>query len=144
MKKILFIIAIAIAFASCTKEPEVWDSSVKYMSGDWFVKTMDSGGALVEDYKEIHCYNTADDNGDMWIDLNNVILFSATIKVNTDMMYSFSGGEDLSVSEGMVELGKGVSKMGNTTDSFSMKVEKDGVVYTVEGHRKTGFPEDNY
>ncbi len=143
MKKLIYLFVAVFALSSCMKDPDIWDSSVKELAGDWFVRTYSADGDLVEDYKKLYTYNTADDNGEMWVNLKGVIKLGSTTKVNSSGM-TFSGDDVYSISDGEVFNGKGVSKTGNTTDSIYMQVVKEGTTYVVSGHRKTGFPEDNY
>jgi len=143
MNKIFLLLIAVFAFTSCMEDPEIWDSSVKDLAGDWFVRTYTEDGSLVEDYKKMYTYNTAADNGDMWMNMKGIVKFGSITKVSTEGM-TFEGTDVYNVFDGEVLSGKAHSKTGNVTDSIYMHVVKDGTEFIVAGHRKTGFPEDNY
>lgn len=144
MKKFLIIMAgLMFAITSCTEKPDIWDSSTVECAGDWFIQFYAADGTLVESYKKIFTYNTAADNGDMWINFRNAGTTNVVTKVTTSGS-TFSGSDVLTVSNGQVISGGGLSRTGVKTDSIYMQVDVSGVSYSVAGHRVTGFVEDNY
>jgi len=66
---------------ACTEDPEIWNSSVVELSGDWYVQAFDTDNNRVMNKTAITTYNTADDNGDMYVNLTG--LGFSVIKVST-------------------------------------------------------------
>lgn len=143
MKKILVLIGIVAVFTSCFKEPEIWNSSTVDCAGDWYVTTAIKGGDVVEAHKQIYTYNTAADDGTMFVNLTNIALIQTISKVKTHGK-SFSGTDVLDIANGLVTEDGGTSKTGNVTDAIYMEVTYGGITYVIQGHRKTGFQEDEY
>ena len=143
MKRLIYLIFLVVSFSSCMEEEEIWNSSVEQLAGNYFVRTYDTTGNLLEDYKLISTYNTAADDGTMVVNLNKVIALNNTSKVQTNGI-TFNGSDVFTISNGQLILDAALSKAGNTCDSIYMLLN-DGVIdYVVAGHRQTGFVEDNY
>lgn len=143
MRKLFYILGLALLFQSCLEEAEIWDSSTVKLAGQWWVRTYEPDGSLAEDYGNMLTYNTADDNGEMWVDFPGVVTFNGKSLVDTDGT-TFAGSGKFPITNGQVFAGLGSSKTGVKTDSIYMQVSSGGVIYTVAGHKRTGFQEDQY
>ncbi|PWJ40980.1 lipid-binding protein [Sediminitomix flava] len=144
MKKLFLGLALMFSLTSCFEDPEIWDSSVVELAGDWNVRTYDSAtGDLVADYGQLLTYNTAANNGDMWLDFVTVLKIGGKSKVSTNGL-TFNGDDAVSVTGGQVFKNEGRSKTGIETDSIYMEVVKGADTFIVSGHKRTGFQEDEY
>ena len=74
MKKVLYLPLIITVFvffiSSCTKKPDIENTSTVKMAGEWFVQTFEEGGTSpIVDFQKIMTYNTSDPNsGQIWMD----------------------------------------------------------------------------
>jgi hypothetical protein len=164
--KLLFVLAFLSAWAtlsSCEKDaPEVKYTSTYPVSGEWWVtyKVETSPGKFedVENagYTALLTYNTSankpteiwvDDHGNFWgfkvksgLQMNN-LSFSVTDASN------INDGNKVSITNGKVIRNGGLSRTKIKTDSIYFEVEfsdDPGTTYHVSGHRRTGFPEDQF
>ncbi|MCW3789807.1 lipid-binding protein [Plebeiibacterium sediminum] len=143
MKRLVIIFMFIVSLVSCTEDAEVWNSSTVDLAGQWWIQTYDTNGQLVEDYGNVLTYNTAADDGSMWVNLSNLGSFGQITEVSTQDL-TFAGEDVYVISGGKVLFDVAKSKTGIVTDSIFMTVEKDGIDYVLRGHKKTGFPEDEY
>ena len=160
MKKLIFCIATItlVYLTSCQKKPDVGGTATQKMSNEWWVKLYDPGGAEVTDFGHIATYNTsANTNNQIWIDDQGEI-WDFKIKVNADpnnLTFSANQAESVvdqynikvTVTDGKIIENGGHSKNGVITDSIYMKIEFEddpGTVYTLRGHARTRFAEDDY
>jgi hypothetical protein len=161
MKRIFLFIAIAaIGFSSCSKKPDVGGTDLQKMANEWWVQLYDPSGALVYPasyHGHIATYNSASSNDSLWID-DQAEIWDFKVKAKADInSLTFSTNKFVSVidnyniwvniTEGKILENAGKSKTGVVTDSIYMKIEFEddpGTVYTLRGHARTRFSEDDY
>jgi len=155
--KILFGILIFSSFSSCdeTGDVNIGGTTTQDYSGDWYIDIKDSTGKVLVAHAHHYTYNTAANDNTMWIDdakqgwwLKCKITvnladgtFTATAQPNT-----IDSGT-VTITEGKIEKGAGLSKAGHKVDKISFKAEfsyDPGYILTYEGHKRTGFLEDEY
>ena len=152
------------------EETDVWDSSVKDVSGEWWVRYT-LNGVEQKGYVKLITSNTAADDGkSIWIDDQGKFwTYKVKCPVNMNSM-TFSGDQLISaaisngslydigvtVADGKVIKKGGFSTSGVVTDSIYFKVSfEDDVdengdpapysnIYEVSGVRRTGFVEDEH
>ncbi|MBF4465747.1 lipid-binding protein [Flavobacterium sp. LC2016-12] len=168
--RILAAVFILTSVASCDEvgDTEVGGTSVKAMSGDWFVQ-MSVNGVVVVDYSLLSTYNTAANDGkDMWIeDHGNLWDFKVKSPVTISSL-SFAGNDlassivhdlastpnvietydvNVNITEGKVTKNGATSTGGHTVDGISFKAEfsdDPGTIYEIKGYKRTGFIEDEH
>jgi hypothetical protein len=162
MKKIsIFSILITVlAFSSCQKKPDVGGTTAQKMSNEWWVQLFDPSGALVYPssyYGHIATYNAASNDNQIWVDDQGEI-WDFKVKATADVnKLTFSANQAVSVidqynikvniTDGKIIENGGHSKTGVLTDSIYMKIEFEddpGTIYTIRGHARTKFAEDDY
>jgi hypothetical protein len=79
--KYIFSIVLLLGALSCTEDPEIWNSSVVELSGNWYVQVFDNADNRTMNKTAITTFNTADDNGDMYVNL--IPLGFGLVKVTT-------------------------------------------------------------
>lgn len=162
--KRLSIIAITITiivFSACQKKPDVGGTSTQKLANEWWVQLFDPGGALVYPttyYGHIATYNTSGDTGNqLWVDDQGEI-WDFKVKANAnpsnltfDVKNAVSVIDNyhikVTITDGKIIENGGKSKTGVLTDSIYMKVEFEddpGTIYTIRGHARTRFAEDDY
>jgi len=168
MYKRIFPVFILMIFllSSCKKEkPEVGGTAPEKLANEWWAQLKLNGEDYYGGYfSKISTYNTAANSNEIWIDddLESTItgnyLWDFKVKATADLNnLTFSANQAVSVvpgydikvniTDGKVLPGAGHSKSGNVTDSIYMKVEFEddpGTIYTIEGHARTKFVEDEY
>ncbi len=161
MKNIFFKFTLLLTLAilvSCDvgKNPEVGGTSVQDMAGDWYIETLDIDGNVLSPYFQISTYNLSSNSADsIWIDDHDTwpLKIKAPVKYSdlafsaSDTLYDnlYSEGLWIRIIEGKVIKGAAKSLGGNTTDSIRIVFEAaddEGVQYVYQGHRRTGFLED--
>jgi len=168
MKKISIfsIIITVIAFSSCQKKPDTGGTAAEKMANEWWV-TLDQGSTKdvfgIGHFK-IATYNGSANDNTMWVDdFENGWGFK--IKTSADfnsLTFAATSGADneyflpsnptrfpktVKITEGKVIANAGHSKTGVLTDSIYFKVEfsdDPGTIYTMPGHARTRFAEDDY
>ena len=151
---------VLIAFSSCKKKyPDVGGTAAEKMANEWWAELKLDGDNVYGpgEFAKIATYNTAANTNEIWVDdLHG--LWDFKVKATADFNnLTFSADQAVSVipnydikvniTEGKVLMGAGHSKTGNITDSIYMKVEFEddpGTIYTIEGHGRTRFAEDDY
>lgn len=144
MKKILFLLAVVLAFASCEPKFEKEYSWAYPVAGDWLLTAYDKAdGSLYYGPFEIRAYNTSFGTDSVWIDDYSAHNFWAMkFKVAVDMKnltFQSAGstnavsGYDINV---IVNNGKIINK-----DSLYMEVkfEDDTTTFILSGHRETSY-----
>ena len=162
MKKIYFsLIVLILVMASCSKNPDVGGTAAQKMANEWWAELKLDGDNVYGDgaFAKIITSNTAANKDSIWIsDETSGYLWDFRVKAKADFnALTFSAPTGVSVVEGYeigvkindgkVLPGVGHSKTGNITDSIYMKVEfsdDPGTIYTIEGHARTKFAEDEY
>lgn len=166
MKKIKINIAsvfvamlVLVSFTACD---EVGDSdpggtSVEAMAGSWYITLTDSDGHIVKEHALHSTYNTAANDNTMWIDdakKGYVIKCRVNVDTKTGTFSATSAenvlekGTTVTITDGKIEKGVGITKGGHKVDKISFRAhfdyDKAGYDILYEGHRRTGFLEDEY
>jgi hypothetical protein len=162
MKKAFNLFILTISFgtliSSCSKKPDIENTSTVKMSGDWFVESF-KDGAHEYDFARIMTYNTSDPNSNqIWVDdLEHTWWFKGKFDIDYSTL-SFkpkagipnlyaAPGETIEVIEGKVIPNGGHSKTGVVVDSIYLKAkftDDPGHTWEFKGHQRTGFFEDEY
>jgi hypothetical protein len=168
MKRIYFfsITITLIVFSSCQKKPDIGGTAAEKMANEWWV-TLDQGNnkdVFSIGHFKIATYNSASNDNTIWVDdLENGWGFKskATADFNSLTFAAASGVDNfyydpahptrfpktVKITEGKIIPNAGHSKTGVLTDSIYMKVEfsdDPGTIYTMPGHARTRFAEDDY
>ena len=162
MKRIFLIAGIvAVGFSSCSKKPEIGGTEMEKMANEWWVQLYHQDGTLAVPatyHGHIATYNSAANGGEIWID-DQAEIWDFKIKAKADVAnMTFSANKAVSVvpgyniwvtvTEGKILENVGKSKSGVVTDSIYMKVvfedDPTGETYTIRGHARTRFSEDDY
>jgi hypothetical protein len=161
--KVLFGILMITSFSSCDEggDPNPGGTTTEQFAGDWYINLSDASGTIAE-HVHHYTYNTAADNGTMWIDdhgdgyaikckmtVNSDGTFSATASPNLlDLDASGKPKSTVTITEGKIEKGAADSKGGHKVDKISFKAQfsydAPGTLITYVGHKRTGFKEDEY
>lgn len=170
MKKINFlksalILLIAFSFNACDEggEPsreDIGGTNTKDFSGDWFITLTDTDGNTLVEHALHSTYNTAANDNTMWIDDHEngyyikskyVIDINSGIFSATDVPNINDGGDNTStvtITEGQIIKYGAVSKGGHPVDKIHFRVhysyDADGYDIIYDGHKRTGFVEDEY
>jgi hypothetical protein len=160
MKKIIGLIGIALIIASCSKKPDTGGTASESLSNEWWAELKLDGDNVYGPgaFGHIATYGTAANDNTIWIDDTFDHLWDFKVKATADFSaLTFSANESVSIvdgydikvtiTDGKVLPGVGHSKTGNKTDSIYMKIEFEddpGTIYTLEGHGRTRFSEDDY
>jgi hypothetical protein len=150
-------IAIWFVIASCSKKPDVENTSTVNMAGDWWVETFEDG-AHWDDFQNIYTYNTSDPNSSqLWVDDQkhiwpfkgkfDVDYSNLSFKAKTGIPNLSLTGKTIDVIEGKIIPKGGHSKTGVAVDSIYIKLkfsDEPGHTYELKGHQRTGFFEDEY
>lgn len=156
--KVLFGILIVTSFSSCDEggDPNPGGTTTEKFAGDWYIDLTDSDGQDVVSHALHSTYNTAANDNTMWIDDHEngyVIKCKITMDVATGTFTAVSepniiDSGTVTITDGKIEKGAGVSKAGHTVDKISFKAHfsYDDAGYDIlyEGHKRTGFKEDEY
>lgn len=143
---------------SCTKKPDIENTSTVKMAGEWFVNLYTGGNPLFPKPQKIMTYNTADpSSGKVWVDdLNHIWPFKAKFDVDystlsfkpaASILNEADGVNTIKLISGKILPNGGHSKSGVTVDSIYMKLEFSddvGTEYEIKGNFRTGFFEDEY
>jgi hypothetical protein len=168
--RILAAVIVLTSFASCDEvdDTNVGETSVKAMSGDWYVQTL-VDGEIVADYALISTYNSsANDGKDMWLDdHDNIWGFKVKTPVTLSSL-SFAGNNlassivrdiastpniietyevNVNITDGKTIKNGATSTGGHTVDAISFKAEfsdDPGTIYEIKGYKRTGFIEDEH
>lgn len=162
--KVLFGILIMTSFASCDEggDPNPGGTTTEKFAGDWYINISDASGTLAE-HVHHYTYNTAANDNTMWIDDHGdgyEIKCKMTINTTTgtftaesqpnylDLDAAGKPRSTVTITEGKIEKGAGISKGGHVVDKITFKAhfsyDPPGYVLTYEGHKRTGFLEDEY
>jgi hypothetical protein len=156
--KILFGILILTSFSSCDEggNPEAGGTTTEAFAGDWYINLTDSDGSAVVDHALHHTYNSSANDNTMWID-DAKSGYWIKCKITVDLAkgtFTAVGQENLidgsvvTITDGKIEKGAGLSKAGHVVDKISFRAhfdyDDDGYDILYEGHKRTGFLEDEY
>jgi hypothetical protein len=158
--KILFGILIFTSFSSCDEggDPNPGGTTTGAFAGDWYIDLTDSDGAAIVAHAFHSTYNTSANDNTMWInDYENgyYIKCKITIDVNTGTFTANNvdnliddTGTTVTITDGKIEKGAGLSKAGHVVDKISFRAHYSydvaGYDILYEGHKRTGFLEDEY
>lgn len=159
MKKIIGSIVIALIIFSCSKKPDTGGTNGEALSNEWWAELKLNGTNVygAGAFAHIATYNTAADGNQIWVDDMHG-LWDFKVKATADFnALTFNANQAISVipnydiavtiTNGKVIPNAGHSRTGNVTDSIFMEVEFEddlGTIYTIEGHGRTRFAEDDY
>lgn len=149
---------LVLTLVSCDKggDPNPGGTSMEKYAGDWFIKADDSDGAPVFDYSLHSTYNTAANDNTMWIDDHeNGYWIKCKVTVNVaNGTFTATSSENLydgslvTITNGKIEKNAATSLGGHTVDKISFRAhfdyDADGYDILYEGHKRTGFIEDEY
>jgi hypothetical protein len=158
--KILFGILIFATVSSCdeVEDTNPGGTTTEDFAGDWFISLKDTNGADLGggDFFLHHTYNTAANDNTMWIDdEKHGYWIKCKMTINpADGTFSATNADNLldgskvTITNGKIEKGAGVSKAGHKVDkiSFTAHFDYDPAGYNIihTGHKRTGFLEDEY
>jgi hypothetical protein len=167
-KLIIAVLLFSITLlGSCTKDkPDPGATAAVNMADEWWVKEYLNGTAITSTYRHFYSYNTSENDNTMWWDDRGTLASTTATPANKRFKakavadYSaltfaaanadnlgFTTGKKVTITNGKVLKGVGHSKTGNKTDSVFLNVEYSddpGKVYTITGHARTFFIEDDY
>lgn len=149
---------LAMTLVSCDKggDPDPGATTVAKYAGDWFITLTDSDGATLVEHKLHSTYSTAANDNTMWInDWENGYWIQCKVTVNlADGTFTATNADNLldgshvTITEGKIEKNAATSQGGHTVDKISFRAhfdyDADGYDILYEGHKRTGFPEDEY
>ena len=166
LRSYLLLAMLSVFIFSCKKDlQDSGGTAAEKLAGEWWVQLFNPDGSLAypASYRgHLYTYNTAANNNEFWIDdysdASGNVLWDFKVKAQADLSnLSFQAKDAVSVvpnysikvniTEGKVLPLAARSKTGNVTDSIYMKVEfsdDPGTIYTIKGHQRTGFIEDEY
>lgn len=160
--KVLFSIFLITSLASCDEggEPDPGMTTTGNYAGDWFITLTDSDGVVLVEHALHSTYNTAANDNTMWLDDHeNGYYIKSKIFMNiangqffaNDATNIHDGGTDdstVTITEGQIVKFGAFSKAGHPVDKISFRVhysyDPDGYDILYEGHKRTGFLEDEY
>lgn len=152
------LLIMALTFTSCdeVEDANIGGTSVESMSGDWWIIGLFPDGSVAYggDYEQFSTYNTASDDGGMWIN-DYAHYFEIQTKVTANVGNKTFAGEEGAeevITGGTITVINGVIKEKNFTtesntivDTIEFEAEFDwdpGTFYKFIGHKRTGFAED--
>jgi hypothetical protein len=155
----ILIPALFIFFTSCEEDGyadfDQGQTNVQELSGEWWVAGFGPNGELVSDYHVWATYNTANNNDTIWLDDHgSAVDLKTRVEANTSGLTFgnstetpevFSGGTVLVQNGLVIPEGTRAPVSGAVVDSIYFEAEFDwdpGVIYTFQGHSRTGFLED--
>lgn len=167
-KVILYFLALFMIFSvfSCTEDPEVWDSKVLELSGDWFVRyDHESYGEdpFGSGFTPLMTFNTAKDDGtEIWItDDGNFWDYKVKVNVNASnltfgsdqaLVNSVDGYEiGVKIMNGKIIKNAVTQPSGYVSDSIYFEIwfedleDQTGIAndkLLVGGFKRSGFLED--
>ena len=155
--KVLFGILLFTSFTACDEggDPSPGKTNTGQFAGDWFISLTDSDGDVLVEHALHSTYNTSANDNTMWLDDHeNGYYIKAKITINNDGTFSATDSENIldsgtvTITDGKIEKGAGLSQGGHTVDKISFRVhysyDPAGYDILYEGHKRTGFLEDEY
>lgn len=153
-----FGLLVLMSFSSCDKggDPDPGGTTVEKFAGDWFISATDTDGATVFEHELHTTYNTAANDNTMWVDDHeNGYWIKCKVTVNVeDGTFTATDAESLydgsfvTITDGKIEKGAGLSQAGHVVDKISFTAhfdyDADGYNIIYDGHKRTGFAEDEY
>lgn len=155
--KVLFGILVLASFTSCDEggDPNPGGTTTQEMAGDWYISISNAAGTTLVDHALHSTYNTSANDNTMWIDdAQHGWWIKCKITVNlADGTFTATAQPNIidsgtvTITEGKIEKGAGLSKAGHVVDKISFKAVfsyDPGNKLTFVGHKRTGFLEDEY
>jgi hypothetical protein len=153
-----FGLLVMMSFSSCDQggDPDPGGTTVKAFAGDWFISATDTDGDTVFEHALHSTYNTSANDNTMWIDDHeNGYVIKCKVTVNlADGTFTATDAENLldgslvTITEGKIEKNAATSLGGHTVDKISFRAHFDydaaGYDILYDGHKRTGFLEDEY
>lgn len=164
-KLIYLFICTLFAFCSCSDDEKIDYTAPGILAGEWWVtyyqETAPGKWEVIGNYKNLplYTYNSAankadelfvDDQGEFWDFKVKAFANPGALSFGSDAELANLSYEDCNVviTEGKVMFNAAKSKTGIVTDSICFKVkfsdDPDQLVYKVEGHKRTGWTDDEY
>ncbi|WP_026718727.1 lipid-binding protein [Flavobacterium antarcticum] len=156
--KVLFGIVLFSSVTACDEggDATAGQTNTGQFAGDWFISLTDTDGDLVVDHALHSTYNTSANDNTMWIDdKENGYYIKAKFTINDDGTFSspetdnlLDPGTTVTITDGKIEKDGAVSQGGHTVNKISFRVhfsyDPPGYDILYEGHKRTGFLEDEY
>jgi hypothetical protein len=155
--KIFLGVVLFASFTSCDEggDPDPGKTNTGQFAGDWFISAKDSDGATLFEHALHSTYNTSANDNTMWIDdYENGYWIKCKMTINEDGTFSATNSENLldgslvTITNGKIEKNAATSQAGHTVDKISFRAHFDydaaGYDILYEGHKRTGFLEDEY
>jgi hypothetical protein len=154
-----FGLLVLVSFSSCDEggDPNPGGTTVEKYAGDWWITGTDSDGDVQFEHIKHTTFNTAANDNTMWIDdYTDGYYLKCKVTVNlADGTFSATDAENLNdpgtfvtITNGKIEKGAGLSQAGHVVDkiSFTAHFDYDAAGYDIlyDGHKRTGFLEDEY
>lgn len=164
MKKFNFIfksLILTLSLLTLNSCDEVGDidpggTTTEAYAGEWFISIYDDSGNELVGHAIHATYNTSANDNTMWIDDDHNgwwLKSKFTIDLNSGQFSAESQenlqdlGSDVVITDGVIVKNGGTSKGGRTVDSIYFKAEfsyDPGNVLIFQGHKRTGFLDDQY
>ncbi|MDQ1167572.1 lipid-binding protein [Flavobacterium sp. SORGH_AS_0622] len=157
--RVLVAMLVLTSFVACDEvgDTDPGGTSVESMAGDWYITLTDSDGDVVVEHALHSTYNTAANDNTMWIDdakHGYYIKCKVTVDVKAGTFSATSAenvldpGSQVTITEGKIEKGAATSKGGHKVDKISFRAhysyDDPGYDILYDGHKRTGFYEDEY
>ena len=163
--KVLFGILLFTSVLSCDEggdpsREEIGFTNTGQYAGQWYVTLTDTEGATLVEHQVHSTYNTAANDNTMWIDDHeHGYYIKSKYSINTatgdfsatDALNINDGGDNTStvtITEGKITKLGALSKAGHTVDKIQFRVhysyDAPGYDIIYEGHKRSGFLEDEY
>jgi hypothetical protein len=155
ISRILVAVLVLTSFASCDEvgDTDAGGTSAQALAGDWYMNLTAPDGTVISEHELFSTYNTAANNNTFWLDDHEAVAeFKVKATFNNDSFSATSAANEyndrtVTITAGKVEKEAATSKGGHKVDKISFKAEfsdEPGVIYSYEGHKRTGFLEDEY
>jgi hypothetical protein len=160
--KVLFGILLFTSFTSCDEggDPDPGMTTTGQYAGDWFITLTDTDGNVLIENLLHSTYNTSANDNTMWFDDHAegyVVKSKFAINTATGSFFATDspnindGGDNdtfVTITEGQITKFGALSKAGHPVDKIHLRVhysyDPDGYDIIYEGHKRTGFLEDEY
>jgi hypothetical protein len=156
--KVFFGLLIVTSIVSCDKggDPNPGGTTTGKFAGEWYISLTDTDGASLVEHALHSTYNASANDNTMWIDdYENGYYIKCKITVDTaNGTFTATDSENLldgslvTITDGKIEKGAATSKGGHVVDKISFRAhfdyDVDGYDILYEGHKRTGFLEDEY
>ena len=154
--RILAVVFVLTSFTSCDEggNPDAGGTSARALAGDWYITLSDATGDVLSEHDLFTTYNTSANDDTFWLDDHEAVAeFKVKAIFKNDGTFTATAAENeynsrtVTITAGKVEKKAATSKAGHKVDKISFKAEfsdEPGVIYSYEGHKRTGFLEDEY